>query len=206
MSGIALITGGAGFIGSHLCERVLEERPVICIDNLSSGTERNIAQLQTYDQFQFVEHDVKDDIYDRLATEGVEVDDISQIYHLASRASPVDFDEYPLDILRTSSRGTDNVFKLARKINARVLLASTSEVYGNPEVHPQPESYNGNVDMRGARSCYDEGKRFIESLAVAFIDQYDIDIRTVRPFNTYGPRMRGDDGRVIPNFITQSAE
>jgi nucleoside-diphosphate-sugar epimerase len=186
-----LITGGAGFIGSWLCERLVGEGyRVICIDNLSTGTKKNIEGLD----IRFIEHDVREPL-------DVEAD---FIYHLASRASPVDFPKYPIDILLTNSVGTYNMLRLANKNGARFLLASTSEVYGDPLEHPQSEGYRGNVSPIGPRACYDESKRFAEALTMAFHREQGLDVRIARIFNTYGPRMRPDDGRVISNFATQA--
>lgn len=199
-----LVTGGAGFIGSHLCDSLLADgREVICLDNFSSGRQVNIQDTVESDKFRLVIDDVKSE----LSEETSEIDgSIEEIYHLASRASPVDFREHASDIAWTSAKGTYNVLEFARKHDARVLLVSTSEVYGDPQVHPQSEEYNGNVNIHGERACYDEGKRFAETLATTFISEYGIDVRTVRPFNTYGPRMRSDDGRVIPTFIKQALQ
>lgn len=186
-----LVTGGAGFIGSWLCERLVENSyKVTCIDNLCSGSRKNLGRLD----IEFMEHDVKQPIE-------LEVD---YIFHLASRASPIDFLQHPVDILLTSSLGTYNLLKLAEQNNARFLLASTSEVYGNPLQHPQDEVYWGNVNPVGPRSCYDESKRFSEALAMAFYRDSGLDVRIARIFNTYGERMREDDGRVVPNFINQA--
>jgi len=192
-----IVTGGAGFIGSWLCDRLVEENySVICIDNVGSGRRKNIEHLVRSEKFEFVEHDVKNPI---------KIDGpASYIFHLASRASPVDFQEYAVDILLTNSLGTRNALELAREKNARFLLASSSEVYGDPLEHPQRETYRGNVNPIGLRSSYDEAKRFAEALAMAFHRSYGLDLRIARIFNTYGPRMRKDDGRAIPNFITQA--
>lgn len=200
-----LVTGGAGFIGNHLCESLLSDGyQVVCLDNVSSGRYSNINRFIDRDQFIFIEADVREDIETALRSNSIEISQLDRIYHLASRASPPEFDAFPLDIATTNSQGTQNVFEFAKKVDARVVFASTSEIYGNPEMHPQPEEYNGNVNPRGKRACYDVSKRFGEMLTAVFADQYDLDVRTVRIFNTYGPRMRPDDGRVIPNFITQA--
>lgn len=190
-----IVTGGAGFIGSHLCRDLLGKGyRVICMDNLCTGSRGNIQDLNG--DFEFIETDVKD---------GVKVEGpVDFIFHLASRASPVDFTKYPIDILLTNSIGTGNALKLARDKNARFLLASTSEVYGDPLEHPQKETYFGNVNTLGPRACYDESKRFAESLTMNFHKKFGLDIRIARIFNTFGPYMRADDGRVIPNFINQS--
>jgi len=191
-----LVTGGAGFIGSHLCELLLKRgHKVICADNLGSGNRRNVEHLLTNDNFSFMQHD----IVNPLHVDGP----LDQIYHLASRASPVDYQQYPVETALANSMGTHNMIKLAMEKNATLLFSSTSEAYGEPKVHPQVESYWGNVNPVGVRSCYDESKRFGEALLMAYKRQYNVDIKIVRIFNTYGPRMRLDDGRVIPNFITQ---
>lgn len=192
-----IVTGGAGFIGSHLCDKLLSlGHHVICVDNLGSGTYENIRHLDKNKRFTFIRHNVIDPL---KLIEGR----IHQIYHLASRASPVDYQEYPVETALANSVGTDRMIKLALSKNATILFASTSEAYGEPKVHPQKEGYWGNVNPVGVRSCYDESKRFGEALMMAYHRQYDVDIKIVRIFNTYGPRMRKDDGRVIPNFITQ---
>lgn len=193
----SVIFGGSGFLGSHLCTRLLSEgHTVICVDNFSSGSRTNISHIDDEDAFRLVEHDI---------TEPISLDtDPDEIYHLASRASPADFGEYPIEIAMSNSVGTKHVLDLAVKSGAKVLIASTSEVYGDPEVHPQTESYNGNVNIRGLRATYDESKRLSEALSVAYHRKHGVDVRTVRIFNTYGPRMRPDDGRVIPNFLTQA--
>jgi nucleoside-diphosphate-sugar epimerase len=192
-----IVTGGAGFIGSHLCERLLKENDVFCIDNLGSGSYDNITHLEKNKRFRFIRHNVIEPLQ---LIEGK----IGQIYHLASRASPVDYQEYPVETALANSVGTDRMAKLALAKNARILFTSTSEAYGEPKEHPQKESYWGNVNPVGVRSCYDESKRFGEALLMAYHREYGIDVKIVRIFNTYGPRMRLDDGRVIPNFITQA--
>ncbi len=190
-----VVTGGAGFIGSHLCRSLLENgHKVICIDNLCTGSRGNVSGLKG--DFEFLEKDVK---------EGVELEGpVDSIFHLASRASPVDFLKYPIDILLTNSLGTYNMLKLAKEKKARFLLASTSEIYGNPLEHPQKETYFGNVNSLGPRSCYDESKRFAESMTMNFHEKFGVDVRIARIFNTYGEFMKADDGRVIPNFINQA--
>ncbi|MBA7507782.1 UDP-glucose 4-epimerase [subsurface metagenome] len=192
-----LVTGGAGFIGSWLCDRLIEEgHEVVCIDNLGSGNKKNVEHLFSNSRFKFIKHDIR---------EPLEIEEkIDHIFHLASRPSPADFEEYSIDILLTNAVGTCNMLELARKDDARFLLASSSEVYGDPKVHPQPEDYWGNVNPLGSRSVYDEGKRYAESLTAAYHRRYGLDVRTARIFNTYGPRMRPDDGRVISNFIVQA--
>lgn len=190
-----LVTGGAGFIGSHLCERLLEKgTEVICLDNLFTGRKENIRHLLDNPHFEFVRHDVLEPIY-------IECD---QIYNLACPASPVHYQYDPVKTVKTNFMGALHVLDLARQCHARVLQASTSEVYGDPEVHPQPESYRGCVNPHGIRSCYDEGKRVAETLFFDYHRQYGVDIKVVRIFNTYGPKMRPDDGRVVSNFIMQA--
>jgi nucleoside-diphosphate-sugar epimerase len=189
-----LVTGGAGFIGSFLCEALLKKGSVVCIDNLSTGKKSNIKHLMENPRFEFIQHDVTKPI-------DVEVD---FIFHLASPASPVDYKKLPVETSLTNSLGTFNMLNLSRKNNARFLLASTSEVYGDPKEHPQREDYWGNVNPIGVRSCYDVSKRFAETLTISFHRKYGLDVRIARIFNTYGPRMRLDDGRAIPNFIVQS--
>jgi UDP-glucuronate decarboxylase len=200
-----LVTGGAGFIGSHLLESLLTDgERVVCLDNLSSGVDRNLEPVRDNARFTFVNGDVRADFESLLADAGLSPDRVDRVYHLASRASPVDFEEYALDIAWTSAAGAYNALDFAAAVDARLVLVSTSEVYGQPEVHPQPETYNGNVDPRGPRAPYDEGNRFAETLAVAFEHEQGVDVRTVRPFNTYGSRMRPDDGRVVPTFVRQA--
>ena len=191
-----LVTGGAGFIGSHLCQRLLEDSKVICVDNLSSGTQENIKTLLKYKDFTFMDRDVRD----AWKIKGK----VDQIYSLASRASPVDFTTHALDIMTSNALGTINMLNLAKENNAKFLLTSTSEVYGDPKEHPQKESYHGYVNTVGPRSCYDESKRFAEAYTYTFSQQNNIDYRIARLFNTYGPRMRPDDGRITPNFIMQA--
>jgi len=192
----AIVTGGAGFLGSHLVDSLLEDGyRVTSLDNFGSGRRENLAHINS-SRFESIRHDVRDPFPD--------FERVDQIYHFASRASPDDFRSHAIAIALTNSWGTRNAFEIARKHDARVVLASTSEVYGNPDVHPQPEEYNGNVNVRGPRAPYDESKRFAESLGEAYDHKYNLDIRTVRIFNTYGPRMRDDDGRVIPNFLRQA--
>ena len=192
-----LITGGAGFIGSHLCERFLEMgHEVICVDNLITGALSNIEHLRTNDRFAFIRHDI---------SHPLEMDGpIDIILHFASPASPVDYLQFPIQTLKVGSLGTHNTLGLAKLKNARYLLASTSEVYGDPEVHPQREDYWGNVNPVGVRGCYDESKRFAEAMVMAYHRAHGIDTRIIRIFNTYGPRMRLDDGRVLPNFMGQA--
>lgn len=192
----AVVTGGAGFLGSHLVDALLEDGfRVTSLDNFGSGRPENLAHIET-PRFESLQHDVRNAF--------PEFDHVDQIYHFASRASPDDFRSHPVEIALTNSIGTQRVLEAAAKHGARVVLASTSEVYGDPQVHPQREEYNGNVSVRGPRAPYDESKRFAEALGEAYCHQYGVDVRTVRIFNTYGPRMQTDDGRVVPNFLTQA--
>ena len=192
-----LITGGAGFIGSHLCDYLLrKDHEVIAMDNLSTGTTDNIAQLAGHERFSFVKHNVTDYIY----VEGP----LDAVLHLASLPSPVDYLHFPIQTLKVGALGTHKALGLAKAKRARFLLASTSEVYGDPLVHPQPEGYWGNVNPVGPRGVYDESKRYAEALAMAYHRYHGVETRIVRIFNTYGPRMRLDDGRVVPNFIRQA--
>jgi dTDP-glucose 4,6-dehydratase len=193
----ALVTGGAGFIGSYLCEMLLSEGyRVVCMDNLRTGSMENIAHLRDYIGFEYVEHDVTThiDFSGRL----------DEVYHFASPASPADFERIPIPILKVGALGTYNALGLAKARRARFMLASTSEVYGDPLVHPQPEEYWGNVNPIGVRGVYDEAKRYAESITMAYHRHHRVDTRIVRIFNTYGPRMRPNDGRMIPNFIQQA--
>ncbi len=190
-----LVAGGAGFVGSHLCERLLNDgNSVICVDNFSTGRMDNLRHLLRFDAFSFVRHDIVEPL-------DLPVD---EIYNLACPASPVHYQADPVHTLMTSVLGSLNLLELAAQYDARIFQASTSEVYGDPLVHPQPESYWGNVNSFGPRSCYDEGKRSAETLFYDFHHQYGVDIRVARIFNTYGPRMRPDDGRVVSNFIVQA--
>jgi UDP-glucuronate decarboxylase len=187
----ALVTGGAGFLGSHLCERLLKDgHEVICLDNFFSGKRQNIAHLVPNQRFELIRHDVVEPIL-------LEVD---RIFHLACPASPVHYQYNPVKTIKTSVMGTINMLGLAKRVRARILLTSTSEVYGDPEEHPQTESYWGHVNPIGVRSCYDEGKRVAECLMMDYHRQNNVDIRIVRIFNTYGPRMAINDGRVVSNF------
>lgn len=192
----SLVAGGAGFLGSHLCESLLNDgHRVYCLDNESSGRTENLDSFRYRDRFTYIKGDVCD-LPDLPA--------VDEVYHLASRASPKDFKQHPIEIAQSNTTGTRNLLEYCVEHDARMLYASTSEVYGDPKEHPQTESYNGNVNLRGPRSCYDESKRFGETLTVAYEAEYGVDIRTARIFNTYGPRMRPDDGRVVPTFIRQS--
>ncbi|MDD2943588.1 MAG: SDR family oxidoreductase [bacterium] len=190
-----LVTGGAGFIGSHLCEKLLAQGDdVICLDNFFTGRRANIVHLLDNNRFEVVRHDIIEPIL-------LEVD---RIYHMACPASPVHYQYNPVKTLKTSVMGTINMLGLAKRVRARILLASTSEVYGDPKEHPQKESYWGNVNPLGIRSCYDEGKRVAETLMMDYHRQNAVDVRIIRIFNTYGPRMLFDDGRVVSNFIVQA--
>jgi len=192
-----LITGGAGFLGSHLCDRFIAEgHDVIAMDNLITGNTQNIVHLSGNPNFSFIKHDVTNYIY----VDG----EIDAVLHFASPASPIDYLKYPIQTLKVGSLGTHNALGLALAKNAKFLLASTSEVYGDPLEHPQKETYVGNVDTIGPRGVYDEAKRFAEALTMAYHRAHNVETRIVRIFNTYGPRMRLDDGRVVPNFIGQA--
>ena len=190
-----LVTGGAGFLGSHLCDRLMDAgEEVICLDNYFTGRKANITQWMGHPRFELIRHDV---------TEPIKLE-VDRIWHLACPASPVHYQFNPVKTAKTSFIGTYNMLGLARRVGARLLLASTSEVYGDPEVHPQPESYRGSVNTIGIRSCYDEGKRIAETLCFDYQRMHDLEIRVMRIFNTYGPRMLPDDGRVVSNFIVQA--
>jgi UDP-glucuronate decarboxylase len=190
-----LVTGGAGFLGSHLCERLLREgHDVLCVDNFFTGSKDNVANLLMNPHFELMRHDVTFPLY-------VEVD---QIYNLACPASPVHYQHDPVQTTKTSVHGAINMLGLAKRTRAKILQASTSEVYGDPEVHPQPEGYWGKVNPIGVRSCYDEGKRCAETLFFDYHRQHNLDIKVARIFNTYGPRMHPNDGRVVSNFIVQA--
>jgi len=190
-----LITGGAGFVGSHLCERLLSEgNEIICLDNYFTGNKNNIIHLMENPLFELVRHDITEPY-------SAEVD---QIYNLACPASPIDYQYNPIKTIKTSVMGAINVLGLAKRVNAKVLQASTSEVYGDPKIHPQTEDYWGNVNPIGIRSCYDEGKRCAETLFMDYHNQNNVAIKIIRIFNTYGPRMNVNDGRVVSNFIVQS--
>ncbi|GBF81250.1 UDP-glucuronic acid decarboxylase family protein [Aphanothece sacrum] len=192
-----LVTGGAGFIGSHLIDRLMEQgHDVICLDNFYTGHKRNILKWFDNPYFELVRHDITEPI--RL--------EVDQIYHLACPASPVHYQFNPVKTIKTNVLGTLYMMGLAKRVNARLLLASTSEVYGDPDVHPQPEEYRGNVNCTGPRACYDEGKRVAETLAFEYHREHKVDIRVARIFNTYGPRMLEHDGRVVSNFIVQALQ
>jgi UDP-glucuronate decarboxylase len=192
-----LVTGGAGFLGSHLCERLLAEgNDVICLDNFFTGTKDNVAHLLGEPHFELMRHDVTFPLY-------VEVD---EIYNLACPASPIHYQHDPVQTTKTSVHGAINMLGLAKRLRAKVFQASTSEVYGDPDVHPQPESYRGNVNPIGPRACYDEGKRCAETLFFDYYRQHRLRIRVARIFNTYGPRMHPNDGRVVSNFIVQALQ
>ncbi|MDR0653324.1 MAG: SDR family oxidoreductase [Synergistaceae bacterium] len=190
-----IVTGGAGFIGSHLCQRLLTEgHEVICADNLFTGQKTNIRDLLQNDRFEFIRHDITQPLY-------VEAD---QIYNLACPASPIHYQRNPIRTIKTNVMGSINILGMARRTGARILQASTSEVYGDPSVHPQKETYSGNINITGIRACYDEGKRVAETLFFDYHRQHGLEIKVMRIFNTYGPRMSPDDGRVVSNFIVQA--
>jgi UDP-glucuronate decarboxylase len=192
-----LITGGAGFLGSHLCEKLLEKgEEVICVDNLYTGSKKKIQHLFANENFEFIRHDITFPLF-------LEVD---EIYNLACPASPIHYQYDPVQTLKTSVHGAINMLGLAKRVNAKIFQASTSEVYGDPEVHPQKEEYWGKVNPIGKRSCYDEGKRCAETLFFDYHRQHNVDIRVARIFNTYGPQMNINDGRVVSNFIVQALE
>jgi len=192
-----LVTGGAGFLGSHLCERLLDDgHEVIAIDSLITGQTDNLDGIFYHDRFTFYEHDVTEFVH----TPG----ELDWVVHLASLASPVFYNQNPIKTLKVGALGTHNTLGLAREKDADYLFASTSEVYGDPEVNPQPEDYRGNVDSFGPRSCYNESKRYGEAIVRAYMNKHDMDIRVMRIFNTYGPRMQLDDGRVVPTFVGQA--
>ena len=194
---VSVVTGGAGFLGSHLCDKLIQNgHKVICLDNLITGTLDNISHLFGNENFKFIKYDVTEFIY----VEGK----VDNILHFASPASPIDYLKYPIQTLKVGSLGTHKALGLAKAKKAKFLLASTSEVYGDPEIHPQPESYWGNVNPIGPRGVYDEAKRFAEAMTMAYHRYHGVDTRIVRIFNTYGPRMRLDDGRVLPTFISQA--
>jgi UDP-glucuronate decarboxylase len=193
-----LVTGGAGFIGSHLCERLLtDDHKVICLDNLFTGSLDNIEVLKSNINFEFVNHDI---------TKPYFRDGIDEIYNLACPASPIHYQSNPIKTVKTCTIGVINMLGLAKKNNAKILQASTSEVYGDPDVHPQKEDYNGNVNTLGFRSCYDEGKRCAETLFMDYKREHNLNIKIVRIFNTYGPNMTKNDGRVVSNFILQALQ
>lgn len=190
-----LVTGGAGFIGSHLIDRLMAQgHEVICLDNFYTGHRRNVLKWLAHPDFELIRHDITEPI--RL--------EVDQIYHLACPASPVHYQYNPVKTIKTNVMGTLNMLGLAKRVKARFLLASTSEVYGDPEIHPQSEDYRGNVNPIGIRSCYDEGKRVAETLAFDYHRQNNVEVRVARIFNTYGPRMLENDGRVVSNFVVQS--
>lgn len=192
-----VVTGGAGFLGSHLTDRLLEKgHEVVIVDNLVTGARENLAHLEGNPKVTFLEMNVADS----LAVDGP----VDWLFHFASPASPADFQRIPLEVLRAGSYATHNALEMAKEKGARFMVASTSEVYGDPHVHPQPEEYWGNVNTVGPRSCYDEAKRYAEAVTVTYRDYYGVDTRIVRFFNTYGPRMRLNDGRVVPNFVSQA--
>ena len=197
MSKTALITGGAGFLGSHLCDKFLKEGyKVICMDNLITGAMSNISHLEKDPNFRFVNHDVSKYIDIK--------EDIDIVLHFASPASPIDYLNYPIQTLKVGSLGTHNALGVAKDKKAKFLIASTSEIYGDPKIHPQPETYYGHVNCIGPRGVYDEAKRFAEAITMAYHKTHGLDTRIVRIFNTYGPRIRKQDGRAIPNFVNQA--
>ncbi len=192
-----LVTGGAGFLGSHLIDRLMEQgHEVLCLDNFYTGNKQNILHWFNHPNFELIRHDITEPI--RL--------EVDQVYHLACPASPVHYQSNPIKTVKTNVLGTINMLGLAKRVKARFFLASTSEVYGDPDVHPQPESYWGNVNCTGIRSCYDEGKRIAETLTYDYHRQHGLEVRVVRIFNTYGPRMLPNDGRVVSNFIVQALQ
>ena len=191
-----LVSGGAGFIGSHLCKTLVHlGHKVVCLDNLFTGSVSNISELIKNPNFEFINHDIVKPFYRK---------NIDEIYNLACPASPIHYQDNPIKTIKTCTLGVINMLGLAKKNNAKILQASTSEVYGDPEVHPQKEDYNGNVNTLGFRSCYDEGKRCAETLFMDYKREHNLDIKIVRIFNTYGPNMAKNDGRVVSNFITQA--
>ena len=190
-----LVTGGAGFLGSHLCQRLIDEgHEVLCLDNFFTGARSNVAHLLDNPRFELTRWDVNQPI----------VLEVDEVYHLACPASPIHYQRNPVRTIRTCVIGTLNMLELCREVHAKLLIASTSEVYGDPEVHPQTEDYWGNVNPIGPRACYDEGKRCAESVAISFSRQYGVPVRIPRIFNTYGPHMHFDDGRVVSNFVVQA--
>lgn len=195
MANRVLVTGGAGFIGSHLCERLIQEgNEVICVDNFHTGRKKNVEKLLSNPRFELIRHDITEPI--RL--------EVDQIYNFACPASPIHYQSNAIKTIKTNVLGTTNMLGLAKRVKARILQASTSEVYGNPIEHPQKETYWGNVNPIGIRSCYDEGKRVAETLCFDYHRNHKVDIRVIRIFNTYGPRMLPDDGRVVSNFVVQA--
>ncbi len=211
----AVITGGAGFLGSHMCDRLIAEGfTVLCLDNLLTGRRDNLAHLQDHPRFAFLRYDVIEpyslpSLQSRIASEthlALRVKRVDYVLHMASPASPIDYARHPIATLRVGSSGTYNALEIAREFGAVFLISSTSEVYGDPDVNPQPETYWGRVNPVGPRSMYDESKRYAEALCTAFCRTYDLDVRIARIFNCYGPRMGVEDGRVIPNFMSQAIQ
>jgi len=197
-----LVTGGAGFIGSHLCDKLIKDGyKVYCLDNLLTGSNKNIEDLLKNPNFKFIETDVSSPNFLESLPQ---ISTLDYVFHLASPASPIDYQKYPEETLLANSMGTLNVLKFAKETDAKILIASTSEIYGDPLEHPQKETYFGNVNTFGPRSCYDESKRFSETATYIYLRKYDIDARIIRIFNTYGPRMQKDDGRVVSNFIVNA--
>ena len=198
----SLVAGGAGFIGSHLCSSLLEKgNTVICVDNLITGSKKNIEKLLDNNRFTFIEHDITNQFNNATIQQ---IGTVDYIYHLASSASPIQYQNHPLETLHVNSIGTEHMLTLAKETGAKILYASTSEVYGDPLEHPQKENYWGNVNSFGPRSCYDESKRFGEALVYTYIKKFTVDARIIRIFNTYGPNMEKNDGRVVSNFIIQA--
>jgi nucleoside-diphosphate-sugar epimerase len=191
-----LITGGAGFIGSHLCDKLIKKNKVICVDNFITGRKENIKHLLSNSNFQLIEKDINENFFIQ--------ENINEIYHLASLASPLAYSKHPIETMLVNSIGTKEMLELAKEKKAKFLLASTSEIYGQPLEHPQKETYYGNVNTVGLRSCYDESKRFAETLTFNYARKFKLNVKIARIFNTYGPRMLSDDGRVIPSFIVNA--
>jgi UDP-glucuronate decarboxylase len=198
----SLITGGSGFIGSHLCETLLHKgQEIYCLDNLATGNKKNIQHLLSHKKFHFIQFDIIQKFSEDL---NKKLEDVKYIYHLASPASPPQYRRLAIETLRVNSEGTYHVLEIAKREGARFLLASTSEVYGDPLVHPQKEDYFGNVNSIGLRACYDEAKRYAEALTMEYFRKFKISVRIIRIFNTYGPRMEKEDGRVVSNFVNQA--
>ena len=196
-----LVTGGSGFIGSHLCEYLLDKGyKVVCLDNLLTGSKKNVEPILGNPNFEFIEADITDN----NSVSKLVSNSINYVFHLASPASPIDYQNHPEETLLVNSQGALNILNLGKALKAKVLITSTSEIYGDPLEHPQKETYFGNVNTFGPRSCYDESKRFSETASYVFLHKYDLDVRIIRIFNTYGPKMQKDDGRVVSNFINEA--